>query len=205
MIVTDLGQVLDFVIAAMWTVYAGRGYARHVYYLSPTEIRDALKLSPISRTICIVAIAAGKISVAFLIERIVGPSKWRKWMLRAISIGIAATSFIVVLFFYIQCQPTRAFWDKGLVKMGKGHCWDPIPINRLNLAVASKQSKDCLAVFAYRVDRLLDFPQFRSCNDSPRHCLEAPDVQTEQSLAELVVEHGCLVSASAFHFDNFRD
>ena len=121
----------------MWSVYAGRGYARHLYYLTPVQISDALELNTISRTLCILSIAIGKISVAFLIERLAGPGDWRKWMLRSISISIMISAIITVILFYVQCQPARALWDKAMIKKGTGHCWNPIPVNTWDLVIAS--------------------------------------------------------------------
>lgn len=89
---------------------------------------------------CMISIAIGKISVAFLIERFAGPSNKRKWMLRGISISVAISALITLTFFYAQCQPVQAIWDKGLIKEGKGHCWNPIPVNTWNLVIASKIS-----------------------------------------------------------------
>ncbi len=100
-----------------------------MYYLSRSEFTHAGELNAISRSLCVLSIGIGKISVAFLIERFAGPSKWRKWLLRFISISIAVSAIITVILFYIQCQPVRAVWDKSLIKAGTGKCWDPIPLN----------------------------------------------------------------------------
>lgn len=125
-------------ISVMWSVYAGRGYARHLYYLTPTQLSDALELNTISRSLCIFSIAVGKISVALLIERLAGPSKWRKWVLRSISITVLVSALITIMLFYVQCQPARALWDKGMIKAATGHCWNPLPVNYWDLVIASK-------------------------------------------------------------------
>ena len=114
----------------MFSVYAGRGYARHLHYLKPIERSDAIKFNTVSRSLCLFAIASGKISVAFLIERIAGSSNWRKWMLRSMSISIFLTAVIISTLFWAQCQPVRAVWDKSMLVKGTGKCWDPTPINR---------------------------------------------------------------------------
>ncbi|CAD6588649.1 MAG: hypothetical protein ASARMPREDX12_003397 [Alectoria sarmentosa] len=129
--------ILDFVVAIMWSIYAASGYARHLYYLNPAQISNALELNTISRSLCMFSIAIGKISVAFLIERIAGPSDWRKWLLRGISISIFVSAVITFTLFYAQCQPTRALWDKDLIKEGTGNCWNPIPVNTWDLVIAS--------------------------------------------------------------------
>lgn len=132
-----IALLFDFVISIMWSVYAGRGYARHIEYLNPAQLSDALELNTISRSLCIFSIAVGKISVAFLIERLAGPSKIRKWILRSISISVFVSAMITILLFYVQCQPARALWDKGMIKEGTGSCWNPIPVNTWDLVIAS--------------------------------------------------------------------
>ncbi|KAI4096190.1 MAG: hypothetical protein LQ339_007037 [Xanthoria mediterranea] len=129
--------LVDLAVSIIWTVYAGKGYARHMYYLNRLQLSHAEELNAISRSLCVVGIGIGKISVAFLIERFAGPSKWRRWLLRSISISIAVSAIITVTLFYVQCQPVRAVWDKSLVKAGKAKCWDPIPVNTWNQVIAS--------------------------------------------------------------------
>ena len=124
-------------------MYAASGFARHLYYLTPSQVTKALELNTISRSLCMFSIAIGKISVAFLIERIASPSDWRKWLLRGISISVFVSAVITLTLFYAQCQPTRAVWDKGMVKEGTGRCWDPIPVNTWNLVIASKLVDVC--------------------------------------------------------------
>ena len=84
------------------------------------------------------SIAIGKISVAFLIERIAGPSDWRKWLLRCISISVFVSAIITFALFYAQCHPAKALWDKTLIKNGTGSCWNPIPVNTWDLVIASR-------------------------------------------------------------------
>lgn len=107
-----------------------------MYYLNRPQLSHAGELNAISRSLCVLGIGIGKISVAFLIERFAGPSKWRRWLLRSISISIAVSAIITVTLFYVQCQPVRAVWDKSLVKAGKAKCWDPVPLNKYVLPSA---------------------------------------------------------------------
>ncbi|KAL8772198.1 MAG: hypothetical protein Q9194_004682 [Teloschistes cf. exilis] len=129
-------QMFTLTFSVMWSVYAGRGYARHEHYLRPVQRSDAGRLSVISRSCCIMAIATGKISVAFLIQRIQGPNKWRTWMLRFISISVFITALFAVVFLFAQCQPARALWTPSMIKNGTGHCWDPIPVNNYDIVIA---------------------------------------------------------------------
>ncbi|KAL8992880.1 MAG: hypothetical protein Q9169_006765 [Polycauliona sp. 2 TL-2023] len=122
----------------IWTIYGARGLARHALYLDPLQKSDAAKFGIISRACCVVAIATGKISVAFLIQRILGSSKWRTWFLRFCSVSVGLTSFLVVVFLFAQCQPVRTLWTPSMLKDGTGHCWDPIANNNYNIAIASE-------------------------------------------------------------------
>lgn len=133
---TEQMKLFTLTFSVMWSVYAGRGYARHEYYLRPEQRSDAGKLSVISRSCCIMAIATGKISVAFLIQRIQGPSKWRTWLLRFCSVTVFITALFAVIFLFAQCQPARALWTPSMIKAGTGHCWDPVPVNNYDIVIA---------------------------------------------------------------------
>ncbi|KAL8906492.1 MAG: hypothetical protein Q9171_006253 [Xanthocarpia ochracea] len=132
-----LSFAFTMVFSVMWTVYALRGYARHDIYLNPKQKMDAAKIGIISRSCCVMAIATGKVSVAFLIQRIQGSNKWRNWFLRFCSISVSVTALIVVVLLYAQCQPVRTLWTPSMLKDGTGHCWNPIPSNNYDIFVAS--------------------------------------------------------------------
>ncbi|KAI4245225.1 MAG: hypothetical protein L6R40_002582 [Gallowayella cf. fulva] len=100
------------------------------------EKSDAIKVSVVSRACCIMAIATGKISVAFLIQRIQGSSKWRTWFLRFCSISVFLTALFAVIFLFAQCQPAYALWTPSMIEDGTGHCWDPIPVNNYDIVIA---------------------------------------------------------------------
>ena len=57
------------------TAYALRGGGRHVFYLEqdPARLTEVLKLNWLSQPWAIMSLGLGKISVAFLMLRLVGP------------------------------------------------------------------------------------------------------------------------------------
>lgn len=120
-----------------------------MYYLNRPQLSHAGELNAISRSLCVAGICIGKISVAFLIERFAGPSKWRRWLLRSISISVAVSATITVTLLYVQCQPVRAVWDKSLVKAGTAKCWDPVPLNTYVLPSASEPFYPSNSPFMY--------------------------------------------------------
>ena len=181
----------------MWSIYATSGFARHLYYLTPAQITNALEINTISRSLCMFSIAIGKISVAFLIERIAGPANWRKWLLRGISISIFISAVITFTLFYAQCRPVSAVWDKGMIKDGTGSCWNPIPVNTWDLVIASRSTFfTCKTDAKLQFSRLLGVLRFCSGLDPSRHGMETSIGPAEEVAVITPPRHGSLVSVS---------
>lgn len=142
------------------------------------------------------SIAIGKISVAFLIERLAGPRDWRKWLLRGISITVFVSAVITFTLFYAQCQPVEAIWDKSMIKNGTGSCWDPIHVNTWNLVIASESIGIACgdSVLTLYHPRLLGISGFRSCPHSGRHRVETPIEHAEKAATDPSSGYGSLVS-----------
>lgn len=133
-------QTVSIAVSIIYSVYAGRGYARHEYYLTPPQVVEALKLNVIARSMYVISIGLGKISVALLIERIAPPGDWRKWLLRGISLSMAVTAITSIALYYAECNPTRALWDKKMVQDGTGKCLDPVPVNIFHLVCGGEST-----------------------------------------------------------------
>ena len=99
--------------------------------MSISQQENVTELNWISQAICIVAIATGKVSVAILIGRLMGPSKWRKWFLYFLSATVLILATVCIAIIFAQCKPTRALWVPFI-----GSCWDPKGSNDLYIAVA---------------------------------------------------------------------
>ena len=151
-----------------------------MFYLDRPQLAHAGELNAISRSLCVLGIGLGKISVAFLIERFAGPSKWRKWLLRFISISIAVSATITVIMFYAQCQPVRAVWDKGLVKAGKAKCWDPTPLNTYVFPISGARSS--YADLSYRWNQVIA-SRYKPARNFPELLVKRLILQTQ--LADL--------------------
>ena len=71
-------------------------------------------------------LASGKISVAFLILRIMGKSEWGKaFFISGAMIGSFLFCTIAIVLTFVQCQPVTALWNPQLVVVGKAKCWSP--------------------------------------------------------------------------------
>lgn len=116
-----------------FTVYAVYGGGRHIWALSPDVVSQTTEINWVSQVFCIIGIATGKISVALLISRLMGKSKWRRIVLWVVSIITMLWSILIVIIIFAQCKPAQALWDKKL-----GVCYNLDKTNDFDIAGASK-------------------------------------------------------------------
>lgn len=110
-------------IAATVLVY--HGGQRHLYYLTPDQREYATKVDWISQPFNIMSLSTGKVSVAFLILRLLGPSAfWRRWFLYVISVLTIVIGALTSIFTFAQCNPARALWE-GPIKNPDAKYWAP--------------------------------------------------------------------------------
>ena len=88
-----------------------QGGCRHLYYLKmdPVQAIKAIKINWITQPFTIMPLATGKISVAFLIMRFTGNSKWRRAFLVWLSMaGSIVSCGIAIIIICVQCRPVEA-------------------------------------------------------------------------------------------------
>ena len=127
------------------------GGARHLYYLSPSQISTAVKLDWVAQPFAIAAFGLGKISTAFLVLRILkGATVWRKKFLHgSMGITIVATTVSIVVLF-AQCSPPRALWDQ----VPGAKCWNAnvsVDIQIINASMYIEASQ-CKTIAPGRAD-----------------------------------------------------
>lgn len=94
--------------------------------MNPAQAIKASRVSWITQPVVIYALATGKISVALLIWRIMGRSKWRKaFLLYGAMVASFAVCTIAIVLTFVQCRPVAALWNPDLVTKGKATCWPP--------------------------------------------------------------------------------
>lgn len=130
-------QVLYAALTIVVGFIGGNGGTRHLIYLTdPSHLTYVLKLEYIAQPFGIVAVGTGKISVAFLILRILGQTgKWRQrflWCLIVITLIFTSTNAI---FNFTQCSPAAALWDLSLRPTAS--CWDPTVEDNYGIFVSS--------------------------------------------------------------------
>lgn len=127
-------QILTIIFSSFWVVLGANDGCRHIYYLSPEQISLVTKINWISQPFAIMALATGKISVAFLILRIIGTSSWRKGFLYFIMITCFVFCALAAIFSFVQCSPPKALWTPSI----KGKCWKPESQSDFSVFVGSK-------------------------------------------------------------------
>ncbi|MCJ1282166.1 hypothetical protein MMC26_001489 [Xylographa opegraphella] len=130
-----LTMVLTLSFTIIWTVYGQVGGCRHVYYLSIPQQESATKLNWISQAFCIMAIAFGKVSVAFLILRLGPRDKLRRRLLYFAAASMTILYTVESIITFAQCSPPRALWTFDL----PARCWPSkaLTISALTLSAYS--------------------------------------------------------------------
>ncbi|KAK2002730.1 hypothetical protein LX36DRAFT_651843 [Colletotrichum falcatum] len=129
----DLSAAFTFLLvfgsgfAAVWNVTNGLG--RHVYFLSPEEIKDYMMTFYTS--IVLYNAALGGIKMTFLLQyyRVLAVQKMKKVFIGAMVI-VGAYSVSQILLMIFQCSPIATFWDSTV----PGTCLPNYPVWYANAA-----------------------------------------------------------------------
>ena len=116
----------------MFSVYAADGGARHAIYLSPQQQANAIEFFWVGNIFIVIPLTTGKISVAFLLLRLLPPAKPLRYILYYIMISITLIIIGVIVVILAQCQPVEALWNPPA-----GHCWPAKPIQGWELFAGS--------------------------------------------------------------------
>ena len=120
-----MAQILFVPVAIAATFLVHHGGGRHLYYLTATQVEYTTKVDWISQPFNIMSLATGKISVALLLLRLLGPSAiWQKWFLYISIILTFIIGSLTSIFTFVQCDPARALWE-GPIKVPNAKCWNP--------------------------------------------------------------------------------
>jgi len=110
-----MSQALALTMSALLTVAASYGLGQHSHVLAmtpngPSNIQLALKYILLSLFFLIMAPCFGRVSYAFLLLSIVGPSLWRKRFLWTIIVLSFLLDFATATVITAQCTPMSSFW-----------------------------------------------------------------------------------------------
>ena len=116
----DESQVVSIVYSGLctWAVELGNG--RHPYYLGPATSM-AIRASTIAFIPGIIAFTIPKLAVAYLLIRLMSPSRLQKWILFSLCISCIFIVSICAVMLWVQCTPSSGLWDPTV----NATCWDP--------------------------------------------------------------------------------
>lgn len=116
-----LALVLAIVCSSLVTADVHYGGGRHFATLDPVQRLNANKFNWIAQPFTIFSCGVGKISVAFLILRIMAKNKVQQWFLYTLIALLVTINTICVGFLMGQCSPARKLWNPEV----PGSCINP--------------------------------------------------------------------------------
>ena len=171
--------------------------------MDPARAIKVSRINWITQPVAIYALATGKISVAFLIIRIMGKSKWRKaFLMYGALMGSFVICTISVILTFAQCQPVTALWDTKLLLTGEASCWPPRRQSDFSLFTGSMFGLSGITVLLWsmlteNVDRTIRLAGVhRPCTraSTGKYHLESTDESPEKGWDQCRHGPGCVVS-----------
>ena len=140
------------------------------------------------------SLTTAKMSVAFLILRLVGPSTfWRKWLLYT-SIGLTfIIGTLASILTFVQCNPPRALWE-GPQNVTGAKCWNPKSQSDFAIFTGSRfEITNFSLAIMLTPHSLLYNHRLLPCPPSHHICLELEPETSKKGCLEHLIEFRCLV------------
>ncbi|KAK2616015.1 hypothetical protein N8I77_002734 [Diaporthe amygdali] len=116
-----LALFLFYAALACSSVLVYYGLGRHEETLTAAEILQVAKWNWIPQPFSIMNLAVVKLSMSFLLLRILGPqARWSKWFLYVNMVLFTTTMIVASIITFVQCDPPRALWEP----VPGAKCWD---------------------------------------------------------------------------------
>lgn len=182
----------------MWTALAEMGGCRHLFYLNSDEKVRVTRLNWLIQPIAIMTLAFGKISVSFLILRIMAASTWRRWFLNIIMVGTFIFCILASILTFVQCDPVAALWQPTLLETGKAKCWPPHRQINFSIFLGGKDFTWLVLFSRYIVltylTSLVCRSRSRTRSSAHHNLLELANASAKESRSMLSHGSRCLVS-----------
>lgn len=128
----------------MCTAAAVAGNGRHAYYMSEEELSRAIEINSIALIPGVMAFSTPKLAVAFLLMRLLNPSKVHRGIMYFLSVSCIILAGLCAVFLFIQCTPVRGLWTPTL----QPKCWDPSVLVNFTIFTGCKAVMSCNYSFA---------------------------------------------------------
>ncbi|OCK78964.1 hypothetical protein K432DRAFT_331057 [Lepidopterella palustris CBS 459.81] len=113
-------------MTSIWAMCAQaikHGMGRHNYYVPLEDQMKAGRLLFIIQPMWVWSIAFVKISMAFMLLRILRSKNWHMFLYATIAVQVVS-SMIFMFILLLQCRPIYAIWDPATPN---AKCWSPLP------------------------------------------------------------------------------
>lgn len=119
MIAAWVSGILQF---SMQTLAYSHGWGRHFFYLSDDQRVKAMQAVFVSEPFAIMCSTLGRVSFMFLMLRLFGNTRGRRWLLYALMAQQLIVNLFTCITIFTQCKNVNSLWDPV------GHpskCWNP--------------------------------------------------------------------------------
>ncbi|KAI0114298.1 integral membrane protein [Nemania sp. FL0031] len=119
-----IAVVLALVTSTIVTLMVHYGVGRHTVYLEEKQRVNAVYMIWLSVPFSPGSAAAGKISIALLLRRLMNRNRWQEAFLCVLITLLIIVNLMLVIITFSQCTPVTFLWDR--VGSGfQGTCWSP--------------------------------------------------------------------------------
>jgi hypothetical protein len=135
---TNFLQLLAFICTVFVTLEVQFGVGRHIVYLQPPDIVQAVKMIWMTQPFSTMSACFGKISVALLLMRLMNRNKRQELVLWFIIISLFIVNLMCVIVTFSQCTPVWQLWEGP---RPNPYCWDPRIQQNFGYAQAGMQKR----------------------------------------------------------------
>lgn len=181
----------------MCTAAAMAGNGRHPYYLSNEQLSYAIKINSIALIPGVMAFSTPKLAVAFLLIRLLNPSKVHRWIMYFLSVSCIVLAGLCAVFLFVQCTPVRGLWTPTL----QPKCWEPSVLVNFTIFTGCKAVMSCKYSFANQCS-IFCLCRPILCSISSYYFATAPDQTPKEDWTIFRDESWFRVSITYCHFQS---
>lgn len=101
------------------TISEHYGLGRHIMYLTPFQIVNALKWQTIAEPLGIMSPTIGRIAFAVYMLKLVGLDRRKIWTLYFCIVFSAVVNLLCIILIFVQCEHVQSIYDTHV----PGWCW----------------------------------------------------------------------------------
>lgn len=144
-ILVCVGAALNIVSVCLCTLAVKYGLGRHISSLSDHELSMTLYYSTVLQPMAVFSYCIPKLAVVILIKKVMMLDRRITYQLCALIGLLFVTSFLAVLFLFVQCDPADHFWHP----LREAHCMPASVENSLTGIAGSEFSRDLFLTLAF--------------------------------------------------------